>query len=123
MQDKRIDEATKVLRGPEKRDQALGTQVANNLSFLYYLQEEFKEADNYAEQAIKADRYNARALVNKGNCLFIKEEYDKSKELFLEAIGVEADCTEAIYNLGIVRKRMGQYEEALQVSGEIKIGI
>lgn len=52
--------------------------------------------------------------MNKGNCLFIAEEYDRAKEFFLEAIGVEADCVEAIYNLGLVYKRLGYYNESLQ---------
>jgi hypothetical protein len=54
---------------------------------------------------VKADRYNAKALVNRANCLFIREEYEAAKEVYLEAIGVEADCVEAIYNLGLVNKR------------------
>lgn len=39
--------------------------------------------------AIRHNRYNAKALVNKGNCLFMSKEYGRAKELFLEAIGVE----------------------------------
>jgi hypothetical protein len=32
----------------------------------------------------------------------------------MEAIGVEADCMEAMYNLGIVNKRLGCLDESLQ---------
>jgi tetratricopeptide (TPR) repeat protein len=32
----------------------------------------------------------------------------------LEAIGVEADCVEAIYNLGLTNKRLSNLEDALQ---------
>lgn len=42
------------------------------------------------------------------------EEFDRAKEFFLEAIGVEADCIEAIYNLGLVYKRLGYFNESLQ---------
>jgi hypothetical protein len=35
-----------------------------------------------------------------GNCLNLNGDKEKAKELYLEAIGVEADCVEAIYNLG-----------------------
>jgi hypothetical protein len=35
-----------------------------------------------------------------GNCLNLNGDKEKAKELYLEAIGVEADCIEAIYNLG-----------------------
>lgn len=30
--------------------------------------------------AIKDDRYNALALVNKGNCYYFREDYEKAKE-------------------------------------------
>ena len=46
--------------------------------------------------------------------MFINEDFDRAKEFFLEAIGVEADCIEAIYNLGLVYKRLGYYNESLQ---------
>ena len=47
------------------------------------------QADKYANLAVRHDRYNAKALVNKGNCLFVANELERAKELFLEAIGVE----------------------------------
>ena len=52
--------------------------------------------------------------MNKGNCLYNADDYDRAKEFFLEAIGVEADCIEAIYNLGLVYKRLNYYNESLQ---------
>jgi len=38
----------------------------------------------------------------------------------LEAIGVEADCLEAIYNLGLVNKPMGLFSEAIQAFEKIQ---
>ena len=73
-----------------------------------------KQAEKYADLAYRHDRYNAKALVNKGNCLLIKGEFELSKQFYLEAIGVEADCVEAIYNLGLVNLKMAAYQEALQ---------
>ena len=72
---------------------------------------DYHQADSYANLAIKHDRYNAKALVNKGNCLYSKGEVEHAKEMYLEAIGVEADCVEAIYNLGLVNKRIGVLTE------------
>ncbi len=77
---------------------------------------DINQADSYANLAIKSDRYSARALVNKGNCLLVKGELERSKEMYLEAIGVEADCVEAIYNLGLVNKRMGILTEVSRES-------
>jgi intraflagellar transport protein 88 len=39
----------------------------------------------------------------------------EAREAYLEAIGVEAHCVEALYNLGLVSKVMGEYEQAMQV--------
>lgn len=50
-------------------------------------------------------RYNASALVNRGNVHFVEDEFDAAQEMYLEAIGVEADCTEAVFNLALVYKQ------------------
>jgi len=42
-------------------------------------------------------------------------ELEAARELYLEAIGVEADCVEAIFNLGLCNKALQQYGDALQV--------
>ena len=88
--------------------------AATNLSFLYFLECDSAMSEQYAELALRHDRYNAKALVNKANLLFSASDYGNAKELYLEAIGVEADCVEAIYNLGLVNRRMGQLQDAAQ---------
>lgn len=60
----------------------------------------FQNATKYAELAMQHNRYNAKALVNKGNCMFLRGEYDHARSMYQEAMGAEADCLEAIYNLG-----------------------
>lgn len=109
-----IKEAIEVFKGFEQKDIGLVDQAATNLSFLYYLENDFTNAEKYAELAVKADRYNAKALVNKANIYFEKGDLEAAKELYLEAIGVEADCVQAIYNLGLAYKRLKQYKDALQ---------
>lgn len=81
------------------------SRVASNISFLYFLENNYMDAEKYVDIAINNDRYNAKALVNKGNCLFMKNDFRRAKEHYLEAIGVEADCIEALYNLGYVNKK------------------
>eukprot|EP01083_Nonionella_stella_P143249 444774_1 len=86
----------------------------NNLAFLNFLKGEYGEANKYASSAVTCDRYNALALVNRANCLYVFGEYESAKEMYLEAIGVEADCIEAIYNLGLICKKLANYNDALQ---------
>ena len=75
-------------------------KAATNLSFLYFLENEYAQADKYANIAVRSDRYNSKALVNKGNCLFMKGDLERAKELYLEAIGVEAECAERMWRGG-----------------------
>ena len=113
IKNKEIERAIESFKAFEKKDKIMMAMASNNISFLYFLENDFKAAESFADLAIQHDRYNSKALVNKGNCLFIGEDYDRAKEFFLEAIGVEADCIEAIYNLGLVYKRLGYYNESL----------
>jgi intraflagellar transport protein 88 len=108
----KFEEAIDVLKGFEKKDTILKAMAAINLSFIYFLEGDYMQAEKHADLAIKSDRYNAKGLVNKGNCFYMAQEYGKAKELYLEAVGVEADCLEAIFNLGLVNLKLESYQEA-----------
>ena len=114
VKNKEVEKSIELFKSFEKKDKVMMAKASNNISFLYFLENDFNNAEKFADMAIQNDRYNSKALVNKGNWLFINDEYDKSKEFFLEAIGVEADWVEAIYNLGLVYKTLGYYNESLQ---------
>lgn len=114
LRQKQFDEAIEVLKAFEKKDPVHRAMAATNLSYLYFVEGDVTQADKYATLAVRHQRYNAKALVNKGNCLYVRNDCERAKELFLEAIGVEADCIEAIYNLGLVNIKMGVLGEALQ---------
>ena len=49
------------------------------------------------------------ALVNKGNVLFSRGEFEKAREFYQEALSVEATCCEALFNIGLVHKKMRRY--------------
>ena len=34
-------------------------------------------------------RYNAKALVNKGNCMFMRGEFEHARSMYQEAMGAE----------------------------------
>lgn len=53
---------------------------------------------------MNADRYNPAALINKGNTVFVKEDYEKAAEFYKEALRNDSSCTEALYNLGLLLK-------------------
>ncbi|XP_071818911.1 intraflagellar transport protein 88 homolog isoform X2 [Apostichopus japonicus] len=111
---KDFSQAIDVLKSFEKKESKCASVAAVNLSFIHFLQAEYSAAEKYAEMAMTSDRYNPAALVNKGNCLFIMGDLEKSKEFFMEALRTEVSCTEALYNLGLVNKKLGHLEPALE---------
>jgi intraflagellar transport protein 88 len=44
--------------------------------------------------------------------MMVAGDYPGAREKFLEAVGVEADCIEAIYNLGLVNLKLNNLQEA-----------
>ena len=88
--------------------------ASSNLSAVLFLRKEIVHATELAEIAIKTNRYNVNAIVNRGNCYFSVKDYETAKDMYLEAIGVKANCIEAIYNLGLVNLRMDILDEALR---------
>ncbi|XP_023241009.1 intraflagellar transport protein 88 homolog [Centruroides sculpturatus] len=109
-----FNQAIETLKMFEKKETKVASIAATNLSFLYFLQGDNTQADLYADQAIVSDRYNAGALVNKGNTCFRRGDLEKAKEFYKESLSNEASCMEALYNLGLTNKKLGNLEEALE---------
>lgn len=109
-----FSQAIETLKMFEKKETKVASTAATNLSFLYYLQGDPNQAEKCADQAVLSDRYNAGALVNKGNCCFAKGDLEKAKEFYKEALNNEASCVEALYNLGLTYKKMSNAEDALE---------
>eukprot|EP00795_Rhopilema_esculentum_P017362 gene17362-8954_t len=119
---KDFTKAIETLKTFEKKDSKMASQAAVNLSFLYFLNDyeivplqegDTAQADKHADIAIEADHYNPAALVNKGNCSFKSGDLDRAKISYQEALNIEASCTEAIFNLGLVHKKLGKIDDAL----------
>uniref|UniRef100_A0A674D813 Intraflagellar transport 88 homolog n=1 Tax=Salmo trutta TaxID=8032 RepID=A0A674D813_SALTR len=106
-------QAVETLKTFEKKDSRVKSAAATNLSFLYFLEKDYDQADRYADLAMTADRYNPAALINKGNTVFVKKDYEKAAEFYKEALRNDSSCTEALYNLGLTYKRLGRLEESL----------
>lgn len=109
-----IKTAVKTLKSLETKSREMKALVATNLSLIHFLEGDVDIASSYADIALDADRYNAKALVSKGNCFFASEDYASAKDLYLEAVGVEAGCAQAIFNLGLSNVRLHEPEEAIQ---------
>ncbi|KAJ3277140.1 Intraflagellar transport protein 88 [Terramyces sp. JEL0728] len=117
---KDFQQALESLKAFEKKDQKLVGTASTNLSFLYFLEGDYKNSEYYADVAIEHDRYNSKAQTNKGNCYFVKGtrklnigQLAKARDHYQEVIGMDAVCTEAMYNLGLALKKMKDYDAAL----------
>lgn len=109
-----VEKTIKIMKSFENKDKKLISKVSNNVSFIYFVEGNMAQAENYVNIALENESYNHKALVNKGNIYFFKEDYLRAKDNYLEAIGVQSDCVEAIYNLGMINEKMEAFYEALQ---------
>ncbi|VDM31519.1 unnamed protein product [Hydatigera taeniaeformis] len=105
--------AIETLKSFENKDTRTACTAATNLSFLYFLEGDFAQADRYANQALAADRYSPAALVNKGNILFKQGQLERARDCYREALQDDPTCVEALYNFGLVAKQLDRLEEAL----------
>ncbi len=106
--------AVKIFKSYEDEELESKAMVATNLSFIYFHEGNYSTADEYADLALNSNKYNPNALVNKGNCLFIQEDFERAREFYLEAIAIKSTCFEAIYNISLANLRLEQNEEAMQ---------
>lgn len=119
LKDRRLDEATETLTAVQNsmRGVTTSSSVATNLALMCHLlsaDETEKHAEKYLEAALATDRYNSAAIVNQGNLLFQRGDFQNCRDLYKEAVRLNASCPEALYNLGLSEKRLGQYPEALK---------
>ncbi|XP_033225474.1 intraflagellar transport protein 88 homolog [Belonocnema kinseyi] len=98
----------------ENRDSKVVSSASTMLSFIYYLQGDYDQAEKCGESARKADSYNAAAYVNLSACAIKKGELERARELLLCALDSDASHVQALYNLGLVYKKQNMHEEALE---------
>ncbi|TNN03589.1 hypothetical protein fugu_000618 [Takifugu bimaculatus] len=113
LRQKDFNQAIETLKTFEKKDTRAKSTAGTNLSFLYFLEEDYEQAERYADVAMSTDRYNPGALNNKGCTVFVKQEYEKAAEFFKEALRNDSSCTEALYNLGLTYKKLNRLEESV----------
>ncbi|XP_015589688.1 intraflagellar transport protein 88 homolog [Cephus cinctus] len=98
----------------ENRDTKANSAASTMLSFIYFLQGDYDQAERCGEIARKADSYNAAAYVNLSACAINKGEFERARELLLCALDNDASHVQALYNLGLVYKKQNMYEDALE---------
>ena len=82
MRSRQFDKAVETLKSYEKKDHTLVAHAATNLSFIYFHEADYNSSVKYADLAMKHNRYNAKALVNKGNCMFMRGEFEHARSMY-----------------------------------------
>ncbi|XP_043580378.1 intraflagellar transport protein 88 homolog isoform X2 [Bombus pyrosoma] len=104
----------------ENRESKANSSAATMLSFIYFLQGDYEQAERCGEIARNADSYNAAAYVNLSACAIRKGELDIARELLLCSLDTDASHVQALYNLGLVYKKQNMYEEALECFWKVR---
>uniref|UniRef100_A0A183BV13 t-SNARE coiled-coil homology domain-containing protein n=1 Tax=Globodera pallida TaxID=36090 RepID=A0A183BV13_GLOPA len=109
-----LDQAVEELLVFNNKENKVASAASNNLALISILRGEdsLEDATQYCEQALSLDRYNANALVNRGNIHFCVDEFKLALQLYREALQVDASCTAAVFNSGLVCKALNELEEA-----------
>ncbi|XP_018320966.1 intraflagellar transport protein 88 homolog isoform X2 [Agrilus planipennis] len=112
LKQKQVSEAIETLKTLDNDSTSSG--AATNLSFIYYMQGDLKNAEKYGEIVKKLDGFNAGGFINLGACAMAKNQLDQAKNYFISALECDPSSFEALYNLGLVLKQQGAYDEALK---------
>lgn len=108
-----VNQAIETLKYYEKKEPAIAANAVISLTFIYIKMKDLANASKYAELSREIDSYNPAAFVNSGTCEMLKEDNEMAKRYFEEALEIDPTAFEALYNLGLVCKKMRDFTSAL----------
>ncbi|XP_055309394.1 intraflagellar transport protein 88 homolog [Sitodiplosis mosellana] len=108
-----VHQAIETLKYYEKKEPAIAANATISLTFIYIKMKDVANALKYAEISRDIDSYNPAGFVNSGTCEFIRVNYNAAQRYFEMALEIDPTAFEALYNLGLVHKKTGDFENAL----------
>ncbi|CAG9465875.1 unnamed protein product [Pedinophyceae sp. YPF-701] len=115
LSERRFQDAVDVLKSFERKETDQRARAASSLSSINFLEGKMRDATTHAELAVKSDKFNAQALVARGNTLVAQDRLEEACERYEEATEYEVDCAEALYNLGLAKRQLALRTEDLSV--------
>ena len=106
LREKKFAEAMEVLKGFEKKDKVLRARAAGSLASIAFLEGNLDQARAHVDLALADDEFCTQALVAKGNVLAAQGELEEALGCYKDAVTYDADAIEAIYNSGVVARRL-----------------
>ncbi|BDA50862.1 Intraflagellar transport protein 88 homolog [Coccomyxa sp. Obi] len=110
-----FDAAERTLQDLESGNLQGSGQAAVSLSSLRLLQNRLQEAEALADLALTQSRSDPQALVCLGNAKTAAGNLEQARDLYADALTLEASYYHAQYNYALVSKRLGYLEDALSV--------
>jgi tetratricopeptide (TPR) repeat protein len=89
-------------------------QLHNNLSHLYMELQQYSEAVQHAQEALKIDRYNYNAIFNLGTAYFKSGKFKQAQSVFLNALELYPDNSDFYLRLGATFENQGKLQEAIE---------
>ncbi|XP_038121820.1 intraflagellar transport protein 88 homolog [Culex quinquefasciatus] len=108
-----IQQAIDTLKYFEKKESNIAINAAINLSFIHILKKDITTAESYADTAKKIDSYCPAAFINSGVCSMMKEDLETAKLMFMNALDIDSTSFEALYNIGLIFKKLGDHNNSL----------
>lgn len=90
-------------------------RILNKIATLYLLIGNLKEANHYAEMAIKGGHTEPQILINYGVIKAKIGQIDRAEESFNKVLSFEPDNKTALFNLALLKEKKGQIKEALSL--------
>ncbi|KAK2946368.1 putative intraflagellar transport protein ift88 [Blattamonas nauphoetae] len=109
-----IDRAIDLFKTFTRRTDDISGPALQNLSFIALGENDIAQAEQYAQQAVDQDPYNAGALVNLGNCKMKESRYEEALQLYTRALSSDSSNAAAQYNSGLACIQLERYNDALR---------
>lgn len=81
--------------------------------FPQFQKKDIATAETYAETAKKIDSYCPAAFINSGVCNLLKNDLETAKLMFFNALDIDSTSFEALYNIGLIFKKLGDHNNSL----------
>lgn len=108
-----VHQAIETLKYYEKKEPTIAANAVVSLTFIYLKMKDLANANKYAAISREIDSYNPAAFVNSGTLEMFREDMEAARKYFEIALDIDPTAFEALYNLGLVYKSIGDFENAL----------
>lgn len=109
-----IDGGIEILERMIREYDYINAHVYTTLGYLYFLKDDFENAEKYSLKAVEDNPEHAAAWDNLGQICFKKGDIDKAEEHFKKALEYKDTMVDSQYYLGLIYENKADYKKAEQ---------